>query len=173
MAENKNKYVSSSRLALFLDNLKTIFSPLVHTHKISEISDYVVDSELSSTSTNPVANNAINAEFDAIANAMGALDLAIDGKADSNHNHDDKYDVKGSAEMALATSKEYTDDKIASMIFIGTYEEYQTANANNLIPINTFVIITDEESEELTITIRCKEVTTEVEKLVNSLKLMV
>ena len=31
-------------------------------------------------------------------------------------------------------------------------------------------IITDEESEELTITIRCKEVTTEVEKLVNSLK---
>jgi hypothetical protein len=83
MAENKNKYVSPSRLSLFLDNSKNIFSPLVHTHKIGDISDYVVDDTLSPTSNNPVANSAINAELDAISEAMGALELAIDGKADS------------------------------------------------------------------------------------------
>lgn len=147
MAENnttQNKYVSPSRLSLFLDNLKSIFSPLVHTHKISDISDYVVDDALSSTSNNPVANKAIDAEFDAIGDAMGALELAIDGKADSDHNHDDAYDAKGSAETALNTSKEYTDTKIASMVFIGTYDEYQAAYADGQIPINTFVILTDD-----------------------------
>lgn len=140
MAENK-KYISPSKLSVFLDNLKATFSPLVHKHTISEITDYVVDSELSSTSNNPVANSAIDAEFEAIGDALGALELAID-----NHNHDDVYDAKGSAETALATSKEYTDNKVASMVFIGTYAEYQTAYADGQIPINTFVILTDDES---------------------------
>lgn len=140
MAENK-KYISPSKLSVFLDNLKATFSPLVHKHTISEITDYVVDSELSSASNNPVANSAIDAEFEAIGDALGALELAID-----NHNHDDVYDAKGSAETALATSKEYTDNKVASMVFIGTYAEYQAANANGQIPINTFVILTDDES---------------------------
>lgn len=148
MAENtnQNKYVSPSRLSLFLENLKDIFSPLVHKHTISDLTDYVVDSELSSTSSNPVANSVLNTEFDAVGNAMGALELAIDGKADSNHNHNNAYDAIGSAETALATSKEYTDNKVASMIFIGTYAEYQTAYADGQIPINTFVILTDDES---------------------------
>ena len=141
-----NKYVSPNKLSVFLENLKNVFSPLVHTHKISEIVDYTVDSELSSTSNNPVANSVINDEFDAISNAMGALELAIDSKADSNHNHDDSYDAIGSAEDALSSSKEYTDNKVASMIFIGTYAEYQTAYADGQIPINTFVVITDDES---------------------------
>lgn len=88
MAENnKNKYVSPSRLSLFLDNLKNTFSPLAHKHKLSDISDYTIDSELSADSKNPVANDAINAEFEAISDAMGALELAIDGKADiSSYN---------------------------------------------------------------------------------------
>jgi hypothetical protein len=83
MAENtQNKYISPSRLSLFLDNLKDIFSPLVHTHKISEISDYVVDSQLSSTSNNPVQNKVIDAEFDAISQALNVYDLALDDKVD-------------------------------------------------------------------------------------------
>lgn len=140
------KYVSLSKLEVFLENLKTKFASLAHEHTISEITDYVVDSELSSTSNNPVANKAIDAEFEAIGDALGALELAVDGKANSNHNHDDAYDAIGSAETALATSKEYTDNKVAGMIFIGTYAEYQTAYADGQIPINTFVILTDEES---------------------------
>lgn len=35
---------------------------------------------------------------------------------------------------------------INSKIFIGTKAEYETANANGKIPINTLVIITDDET---------------------------
>lgn len=142
---NQNKYVSPSKLSIFLDNLKNVFSQLGHTHTMSDLTDYAVDSELSSDSNNPVANKAIDAEFDEVSKAMSALELVIDSKVGSDHNHDDAYDTKGSAELALDTSKEYTDTKIASMVFIGTYAEYQTAYADGQIPINAFVILTDDE----------------------------
>ena len=73
-----NKYVSPSKLSLFLENLKAIFSPLTHSHNVSDLSDYVVDSELSSTSTNPVQNNVLYSEFEAISDAMTVLESAID-----------------------------------------------------------------------------------------------
>ena len=95
-----NKYISPSKLSIFLENLKNVFSPLAHTHKLTEITDYIVDSELSSTSTNPVANKAINDEFDAIGDAMGALELAIDGKADKAYVDE---------EMAAAIEEAKTD----------------------------------------------------------------
>lgn len=82
------KYVSLSKLSTFLDNLKNTFAALSHTHKLSDLTDYVVDSALSSTSTNPVQNAVLDAEFEAISGAMNALDLAIDGKADSSHTHE-------------------------------------------------------------------------------------
>lgn len=88
------KYVSLSKLSTFLDNLKNTFAALSHKHTMSDITDYTgvaVDSELSNTSTNPVQNKVIDAEFDAMADAMGALELAIDGKADAAHTHDDRY----------------------------------------------------------------------------------
>lgn len=77
---SQKKYVSLSRLSTFLDNLKDKFATLTHKHMISDLTDYTVDTALSSTSTNPVANNTLNAEFEAIADAMGALETAIDGK---------------------------------------------------------------------------------------------
>lgn len=78
MAENtKNKYVSPSKLSLFLDNLRSIFSPLIHNHTVSEISDYAVDDELSPTSKNPVANATINEEFEAVSYGMSALEVSI------------------------------------------------------------------------------------------------
>ena len=85
---------------------------------------------------------------DQVGSAAAALSLAetyTDEKI-SSHTHDDKYEPLGSVEDALNTSKEYTDNKVASMIFIGTYAEYQTAYADGQIPINTFVILTDDES---------------------------
>ena len=81
------KYISLSKLSTFLDNLKNTFAALSHTHKLSDLTDYAVDSALSSTSTNPVQNAVLDAEFDAISDAMNALDLAIDGKAASSHAH--------------------------------------------------------------------------------------
>jgi hypothetical protein len=150
MAENtQNKYVSPSRLSLFLENLKTIFSPLTHTHKISEITDYVIDSELSSTSNNPVANSTINTEFDAVSEAMGALELAID-----NHTHtvDKITDLSVTADelnlvSGVTSNVQAQLDALVSRIFVGTYEEYKTAYANNQIPINTIVILTDTSTD--------------------------
>lgn len=86
MANNK-KYISLNRLSNFLDNLKNTFATISHKHTVSDLTDYKVDSELSSTSTNPVQNKVLDAEFEAIANSMNALDLAIDGKADETHTH--------------------------------------------------------------------------------------
>lgn len=82
MAENKNKYVSPSKLAVFLENLKQTFSPLAHEHTISDLADYVVDKELSATSNNPVANKVIDAEFEKVSLAMNALEAATDEKID-------------------------------------------------------------------------------------------
>lgn len=94
MANNSKKYVSLTRLQTFLDNLKTTFSSIGHKHKTSDLTDYTVDSSLSSTSANPVQNKVLDAEFEAIATGMNALETAIDGKADSTHNHDSAYAAK-------------------------------------------------------------------------------
>lgn len=81
------KYVSLSKLQTFLENLNKKFAALAHKHTLSDISDYTVDSTLSDTSANPVQNKVINEEFEAVSQAMSALDLAIDGKANSVHSH--------------------------------------------------------------------------------------
>ena len=88
------KYVSLSKLQTFLNNLKNTFALLTHSHTISDITDLTIDTSLSPASNNPVANKVLDAEFDAISQAMGALEQAIDGKAPSSHNHDDRYYTK-------------------------------------------------------------------------------
>lgn len=143
MANNQKKYASLTTLQNFLDNLKGTFALLSHKHTIADLTDYTVDTSLSSTSINPVQNKVIDAEFDAIGDAMGALELAIDGKADSSHSHDDAYyteteidaklaskadvahnhdsdyDEKGAAntaaDAALESAKSYTDTKTTGL----------------------------------------------------------
>lgn len=87
MANNTNdskKYVSLTRLSDFLDNIKTAFSQIGHKHTISDLTDYNVDTELSPTSANPVANSTVDAEFEAVSQAMGALEQSIDGKLNAS-----------------------------------------------------------------------------------------
>lgn len=138
---NEKKYASLESLQSFLENIKTAFAKKSHTHTVSDISDIeniidiAVDTELSSTSNNPVANSTLNAEFDAISEAMNVLEAAIDdkadsghthddryyteteidtklsGKADTSHNHDSDYDAKGSA-SAVQTNLDVVDDKV-------------------------------------------------------------
>ena len=107
MANNK-KYISLNRLSNFLDNLKNIFASLSHKHTISDITDYTVDNTLSSTSTNPVQNKVLDAEFDAVSEAMNALELAIDGKASSSHAHDDRYYTEAEIDTKLASKSDAT-----------------------------------------------------------------
>lgn len=91
---SQKKYVSLSKLSTFLDNLYDKFTAIGHKHTLDDITNYEVDSQLSSTSTNPVQNKVIDTEFDAIADAMNALESAVDGKAEASHDHNDKYYTK-------------------------------------------------------------------------------
>ena len=91
MPNNEKKYASLSTLQTFLDNIKTRFTQIGHKHTVSDLTDYKVDTELSSTSSNPIANKTVDAEFEAVSQALGALDLALDSKSDSGHTHDDRY----------------------------------------------------------------------------------
>lgn len=106
MATNEKKYASISSLQSFLDNIKLKFAALVHTHKLSDITDYKVDTELSSTSTNPVQNKAIDAEFEAVSTAMEALESVVDSKLDAttaSSTYETKTDANAKKE-ALETT---------------------------------------------------------------------
>lgn len=72
MAEEQNKYLNLDGLTIFLSRLKEKFAPITHKHKIADIEDYKVDSELLSTSTNPVQNKAVVAKINSIETAAGA-----------------------------------------------------------------------------------------------------
>ena len=45
--------------------------------------------------------------------AKSDVDTALASKSDLTHNHDSKYDAKGSANVALDTSKTYTDNVVS------------------------------------------------------------
>lgn len=76
------KYVSLSKLSIFLNKLRDTFAAISHSHTVSDISDFTVDDTLSSESTNPVQNKVLNAEFDAISESFTVLEATIDKMAD-------------------------------------------------------------------------------------------
>jgi hypothetical protein len=86
----------------------------------------VVDTELSSTSTNPVQNKVINEEFNAVSDGMGALELAIDGKADAEHNHDDVYYTEAEIDTKLSEVNE-SIGKITSGTTVVKESEHATS----------------------------------------------
>ena len=93
------KYVSLSKLSTFLDNLSDKFAVVTHTHKLSDISDYKVDTALSPDSVNPVQNKVLDAEFDSIAVAMNSLESSID---DKSAEVDEKIDEVSGAVVDLS-----------------------------------------------------------------------
>jgi len=111
MSNETKKFAGLESLQAFLDGCKTLFASITHKHTMSDITDYTVDEALSDSSTNPVQNKVINEEFDAIADAMGALELAIDSKANKEHVHD-AYESKDDAQSKydeLSTEKKDKD----------------------------------------------------------------
>lgn len=100
------KYVTVSKLSVFLSNLKNTFAAISHKHTMSDVVDYAVDSELSSTSTNPVQNRVLDAEFDAIAKSFAALEAAVDTKQDVIPIYDGAFEITPSptGETTLLTS---------------------------------------------------------------------
>ena len=53
-----------------------------------------------------------------------ATKTEVDGKADTSHNHDASYDIKGSANTALENANTYTDNAVAqkTQVQIVTWE---------------------------------------------------
>lgn len=167
------KYVSLSKLSTFLDNLRNKFAAISHKHTISDITDYTVDSALSSASTNPVQNKVIDAEFDAMVEAMGALESAIDGKASTSHNHDDRYytgtevdamltsksdsthkhddayDTKGAANTALESAKSYTDTKTSGLASTSSVNTSISTHNSSISAHNDIRILIEELTERL------------------------
>ena len=60
MSQEQHNFLDELGLGRVIDYIKTKFASLSHSHKLSEITDYTVDSAMSSTSTNPVQNKVIN-----------------------------------------------------------------------------------------------------------------
>lgn len=96
------QFLDFKGLSEFLKGLFGKFSEIGHKHTTSDITDYVVDSSLSSTSTNPIQNKVINAEFDAVSEAMGALEAAIDEKLDTS-TASSTYETKEDAQLKYDT----------------------------------------------------------------------
>ena len=132
---SQKKYVSLSKLSTFLDNLSTKFAALVHKHTISDLTDYTVDTELSSTSTNPVQNKVLDAEFDAISASMQALESAIDDKADVTHNHNDLYYTKSQVDALSVGEHTHESDSViyTDTITGAQYNLYVTDGKLNMV----------------------------------------
>lgn len=134
---NQKKYASLSTLQTFLDNLKTTFSAFGHKHTTADITDYAVDSELSSTSTNPVQNKVLNAEFDEIAVSMRALETALDAKSDSTHDHNSLYYTESEIDQKLSAVNTSIDNIKSGEIVVkeaehaGSADSATTANSAN------------------------------------------
>lgn len=95
---SQKKYLSLTGLSNFLDKINAIYSKIGHKHTISDITDYKIDTSLSPTSNNPIANKAVNDEFEAIGEAINILETVIDNKASVSHNHNDLYYTKSEFE---------------------------------------------------------------------------
>ena len=126
------KYVGLDTLRVFLSNLNSKFATLSHKHTISDITDYKVDTELSSTSTNPVQNKVINDEFDAIAGAMNVLEQAIDNLYFVDIELEDA--VFGEANLINAdTLGGYTLEEIMSNVSLnGAFSDTQKAEIQQI-----------------------------------------
>jgi hypothetical protein len=125
MANDSKKYISLTRLSNFLDNIKSMYSQIGHKHTTADLTDYTIDTSLSPTSNNPVANSTIDAEFESVATAMNALEEAIDEKANAIHDHT----ISEVTDLQVALDKKadvnhahndtyYTKTEIDSMEFI-------------------------------------------------------
>lgn len=63
------KYVSLDKLSIFLNNLRNIFANISHTHTQSEITDLVIDDEVSA-SMNLVRNSAVNTALESVKDEL-------------------------------------------------------------------------------------------------------
>lgn len=105
-------FLDESGLGRVVNYVKAKFATLSHSHKLSEITDYTVDSSLSSTSTNPVQNKAVNSALSGKVPTSrkingkaltGDVTLSASdvGASESGHNHNDVYYTESEMDTKL------------------------------------------------------------------------
>lgn len=96
-----------------------------------------------------------NGHTHTISNVDG-LQSILDNKSETSHNHDSKYDVKGSAESVLKSAKEYIDTEIAELI--GTSPEDADTLGELYDLISEYGDISEDFIEELFVSTESGEV---------------
>lgn len=82
MAREENKYLGESGLLSLVEEIKSRFSKLIHSHTLEDITDFKVDTELSIESTNTVQNKIITVEINRINETLsGTAYIASDLQA--------------------------------------------------------------------------------------------
>lgn len=128
MAEKK--YISLSKLTLFFSELQKIFSPLAHKHKISDISDYSIDTEMSSTSNNPIANKTVTEAINKVSTRYTQKEVTL---LASDWSETFPYEISISIEDVTSDT-----DVQALPNYDWTTEEVQVWQDLQLISGNTF-----------------------------------
>lgn len=78
------------------------------------------------------------------------VDVFLEGKANTDHNHDDKYDAIGSAEEALKIANVYTDNAVAQKSQVQIISTNETENiTENLATLKIHKLSKEQYEEEL------------------------
>lgn len=160
----QKKYASLESLQTFKDNLDGLYATQETVDGLSadiakklDINAYVIDEALSPESSNPVQNKVIDAEFEAVSQAMNALEQSIDGKSDSSHIHsiDDVSDLQSNLDTINDTLSQksqvqmITSDvsEVLSTLKIHkiSQEQYDQELANGTLDDNAIYLTPDEE----------------------------
>ena len=116
---SENKYLDSNGLIRLVANSINKFSPKVHNHTVSEISDYIVDSELSNDSDNPISSSAVNS---AINSLKDEFRTALDGIGEYSSLEPKNGDIpKVFIDGAIPTTK---DDVLAELTYISSTHQF-------------------------------------------------
>ena len=135
------KYVSLSKLSVFLDNLKNTFAALSHTHPMSEIADLVIDDTVKAT-PNLVKNSAVHLAIESVRSDLGknienAISYTDTKIADLVNSAPETLDTLGELAAAFQDNKEVVDvlnDAIATKASIDYVESlYKTLNSNTVL----------------------------------------
>ena len=112
----QNKYLDLLGLSNFFEKLRSYFSLISHTHSKDEITDYTVDSVMSSISLNPVENKVIYAKLNEKANKTITINNYPLVENINLTFEDVGAEQKGAADAALLEAKRYTDAEFAESI---------------------------------------------------------
>lgn len=109
-------FIDLNGLNHFYEKIKLLFANIIHTHTVSDITDYTVDSSLSSTSENPVQNKVVNSAL----NEKVPTSRTVNGKSlNSNITlsaSDVGADASGSANTAESNAKSYTNQQVSNYL---------------------------------------------------------